>query len=113
MSLRRTWVATLSVTVCTDAIPRAGKPLRRAFTALCAKSVLVGASVSSVKGKNYRRRSDNTWTTITMSGLIWASICEPLCQLFGGFDMRDTVPLTGRQKGCLIFVRGAWIVLYL
>jgi len=29
-----------------------------------------------------------------MSGLTWASICEPLYHLFVAFDMRDTGVLT-------------------
>jgi len=32
--------------------------------------------------------------TITVSGLTWAWICEPLCRLFAAFDMRHTDALT-------------------
>ena len=59
---------------------------------LCAKSALAGVGTSSVKGKNYRRRSKNAWATSTTSAVTPPWTCKPLWHLFVAFDMGDTGP---------------------
>ena len=56
------------------------------------KECLGWCSYKLSERENYRRRSKNTWATITTSALPWPSACKPFWHLFVAFDMVDTGP---------------------
>jgi hypothetical protein len=97
VSSKRGLDATLSDAGCPDRSAKTNKRSWRAFILLYVKSALAGRNTSPVKGKKYRRRYKSTWTTITTSGLTWASACNHRCHVLVAFDMGDTVDLTGLE----------------